>query len=1167
MKKMLSVLAGLCLGVLGAADAGATAAKVLRGTTVLSVDFSQVKGNDSSQISTSSGVFAGWTAATVFAATNEVRFSSGSGAGSLTTPALDAPGNVTVRFKARLYGSDSAAATVGVSTDGGAHWDEAPFTPATAVTEFEESFEGGPSVLVRWSSEKKRRFYISSIVVEAGEAADPDLNMPAEVNFGATALGAAVTQAVAVVNRGATSNLVVSSFAAVSGDTAMFSVTAPPATLAPGASATLRATYRPTAAGMHSATWVLRSNDPGEPAHEIVFAGRTPDAAMTVSNIQYTTSPNGSSPYAGQTVTVRGIMTYLDANGWCVSDPAGGPWSGVYVAEKYAWPELGDDVTFSATVSESTNETRLSNVTDLCVLSHGNEVPPADVAAAALTNECWEGVLVRVDGATVVNANVGNKGTHWQVKDSAGKAYNVLSRVPLRECWSSTSKYSSVTGVVVPLNGTNGVSPRYDADIGGRAVQDFALCGTVVTPDGPRDDTWVHVVDDVILSVGTARPDAAIALDLRDRGAIIFPGLIDAHNHIGYSDFPTLAFNNYPFGHRDEWGESDSEYTAWKNKRTSLRSSIGDSTKDIITKYGECLELMAGCVVVQGESNTDIEHGYPPVILRNIELFPFRTSQDIFPWDSSASERDTWKRKLAGGALDALMIHLCEGTDTVAHAQFGTWKNWGMLTNGVTIIHGAALTPSDFAEMAAAGACLVWSPMSNMRLYAGTADIVAAKDAGVTIGLSPDWTPSGCFNILEELGCAWDLNRTRFGNAFTAKELCDMVTWNTAVCSGIEDTHGAIAPGRNAGLAVIEGDPAEPYLSLIAARPGQVLLTVVDGTPRYGDSDLMAALGAGDGRDSILFRGRRKTFNVAVKHPYLEYSATAFTNMVDVLTDGHAALAPTGELDLDELQFLAPGLLQGDGDDVAPFRADSPLSSAPSTTVTFDTGSSLSLAFRYQDFWDNATFTEDLRHTIDIVPAKYPQYSVQTIARDLPNRKENQSVAAQVAFVDMHTNYLFRFTTTDGAGNSRVTVTTNGFKVKARPGGDTDGDGLPNEWEIEYFGVFDGADAASDPDADGAANREEYIADTSPLDSASRFGEIASASADGEAVRIALDGWTSTGRVYDIWWTPSLTEPDWRPLGLSSRGRGDSTGLTFSIPQTNGPALFYRAGVALPQED
>ena len=874
-----------------------------------------------------------------------------------------------------------------------------------------------------------------------------------------------------------------------------------------------------------------------------MFEGRTPDAALTVSNIQYTTASGGASPYSGQTVSVRGIMTYLDTNGWCVADAQGGPWSGVFVADKYVWPELGDEVTFDATVTEVSGETHLTGVSDLYVLSRGNTVPPAAVTAAALTNECWEGVLVTVTGATVVNANVGSKGTHWQAKDSANKNYYVLSRVPLRECWSSTSVYSSVTGVVLPQNGTNSVSPRYDADIGGRRVQDFALCGTVITADGPQSDTWVHVVDDVIESVGTERPSAAITLDLRSRNAIIFPGLIDAHNHVGYSDFPTLAFNNYPFGHRDEWGESDSEYSAWKSKRSSLRSSIGDSSKDIITKYGECLELMAGCVVVQGESNADIEHSYPPVILRNIECFPFRTSQDIFPWSSEASERTAWMKKLAGGAIDALMIHLCEGTDTVARAQFATWKNWGMLTNGVTIIHGAALNASDFAEMAAAGACLVWSPMSNMRLYAGTADIVAAKNAGVTIGLSPDWTPSGCFNILEELGCAWDMNCTRFNNAFTAKELCDMVTYNTAVCSGIEDTHGLIAPGRNAGLAVIEGDPAEPYLSLIAARPGEVLLTIVDGTPRYGDSDLMSALGAGDGRDSILFRGRQKTFNIAVKHPYLEYSDNTFTNMLSVLAAAHGALTPTGELDSDELQFLSPDLLQGNGDDVPPFRADSPLSNAPSTTVWFDKGSNIFLTFRYQDFWDNATFTEDLLQTIDIVPAKYPQYSVQTIATNLPNRKENQTVNATVSFVDMHTNYLFRFTTVDAAGNARTTVTTNGFKIRYHVGGDTDGDGIPNEWEIEHFGAFDGAVASADADNDGQSNFMEYVADTNPTNAASRFGDLGAVAADGDSVEITLDGWTSSARVYDIWWTPSIVEPDWQPLGLSLRGSDSAAGV------------------------
>jgi hypothetical protein len=51
---------------------------------------------------------------------------------------------------------------------------------------------------------------------------------------------------------------------------------------------------------------------------------------------------------------------------------------------------------------------------------------------------------------------------------------------------------------------------------------------------------------------------------------------------------------------------------------------------------------------------------------------------------------------------------------------------------------------------------------------------------------------------------------------------------------------------------------------------------------------------------------------------------------------------------------------------------------------------------------------------------------------------------------------------------------------------DTDGDGLPNAWEVLYgLNPNDPADAEQDQDDDGATNREEYLADTNPLDPAS----------------------------------------------------------------------------------
>lgn len=47
---------------------------------------------------------------------------------------------------------------------------------------------------------------------------------------------------------------------------------------------------------------------------------------------------------------------------------------------------------------------------------------------------------------------------------------------------------------------------------------------------------------------------------------------------------------------------------------------------------------------------------------------------------------------------------------------------------------------------------------------------------------------------------------------------------------------------------------------------------------------------------------------------------------------------------------------------------------------------------------------------------------------------------------------------------------------------DTDGDGIPDYWEEEYFDCIDCADPDDDPDDDGHTNLEEYLGDTDPTD-------------------------------------------------------------------------------------
>ncbi len=1073
---------------------------------------------------------------------------------TLTSPTF-ATGAANLQFWA--YGNLGAGSTIAVEGLVGGSW-------STLDTVSIAQNDGTYNVTVPAAATQLRFTFTKNTyncafddVVVQGAGEDPNLSAPATLSFGTIAPGAAATQTLALANSGASNTLHLTSLSPASGDTTKFSVGSIPASLGPGATAAVSVVYSPGAVSgvLHSATFNLITDDPSTPTQPIVFSGATVGAALTVSNVQYSVS--GTSPYSGSHVAVAGVATYADPSGYAISDPAGGPWSGIYVSDVYHRPNLGDQVRLEALVQESGTLTILSSVSNLVVTASNQPVPVTAIRGNQLYQEAYEGVLVRITNITVRNTNWNNGRTFWQAGDGSSN-FLVGTRAPYRYVWSSNATLTAMQGIVF----TNFLQPRFDADFAGRPMFEYALRGLVMTPDGPRTNWYVQVEDDVIVAVTNVQPGGVTVVDT---GGIIYPGLFDVHNHPAYNSFPTLMFNNFPYGHRDEWGESDTEYDDWKAVRTTLRTAVGDTTQDLITKYGECLELMAGCIAIQGQSNSDAEHTHPDVVLFNVEQFPSRTWQDIFPWTSTVSERTNLLAKIEGGSVNATMIHLCEGTDIVARAQFATWRDWGMLNETVAIIHGAALQSADFAQMAAAGAKLIWSPMSNMKLYAGTANVKAAKDAGVTVALSPDWTPSGCFNLLEELGYAWELNTTIFSNAFTAREMTDMVTINGAKAAGLDGHYGQIAVGYNAGLCVIEGDAADPYLALIHARPPQVLLTIVDGTPRYGEPALMTSLGVTG--ETVDVRGRTKRMNVAVVHPFLEYSRQTFAQIRAALQTGHAGLTTTGELDRDELQFLDLPLLQsGPVDDVAPFRADSPLSSAPSTSVTYDQGSNLSLAFRYQDFWDNDTFITNLTHTISIAPARYSNLLVQTIATNRANTIANQTVPFTVGFQDMHTNYVFVFATRDAQGNVRTTVSTNSFKLAYHTGGDTDGDGMPNEWEIAYFGGFSNANPTANADGDWLNNLQEYIANTLPNSAASFLSaDVPAPTPLGAGVyEIQSPVPTATGRVYDVWRTTNLLGTVmWQPLHLDVPGNAAGTAVVLRV--TNAlPVAHYRTGVKLP---
>ena len=140
-------------------------------------------------------------------------------------------------------------------------------------------------------------------------------------------------------------------------------------------------------------------------------------------------------------------------------------------------------------------------------------------------------------------------------------------------------------------------------------------------------------------------------------------------------------------------------------------------------------------------------------------------------------------------------------------------------------------------------------------------------------------------------------------------------------------------------------------------------------------------------------------------------------------------------------------------------------------------------------------------------------------------------------------------TATDGAGN------TSEFSAVAPvpPSLDSDGDGLPDDFETAFGLNPSVADADLDLDGDGVSNGREFLAGTRPNDSTSVFR----LSMQREAGRTWIFLTSVAGANYRVEAAPDVTGP-WTALGADQPG----TGTTLRVVEAGaGSMRFYRARV------
>ena len=187
------------------------------------------------------------------------------------------------------------------------------------------------------------------------------------------------------------------------------------------------------------------------------------DVYTPIYDIQYTSDPSGDSPYMDQIgVTTEGIVTAVFYNGYFIEDPAGGPWSGMWVYDSSA-PAQGDRVRITGTVTEYNNLTEMESLTDFVVVSSNNPIPdPAIIPTGDVSQEQWEGVLVKVEYVTVIDDDLGYG--EWSVSDGSGDVV-IDDKGSYTYTPATGDMIVSLTGPVDYSFGAFKILPRDDADI------------------------------------------------------------------------------------------------------------------------------------------------------------------------------------------------------------------------------------------------------------------------------------------------------------------------------------------------------------------------------------------------------------------------------------------------------------------------------------------------------------------------------------------------------------------------------------------------------------------------------------------------------------------------------------------------------------------------------
>lgn len=342
-------------------------------------------------------------------------------------------------------------------------------------------------------------------------------------------------------------------------------------------------------------------------------------------------------------------------------------------------------------------------------------------------------------------------------------------------------------------------------------------------------------------------PDA-LTVDLE--GYTIFPGLINAHDHLELNHYPRSKFRE-KYNNAHEWGE-DMNARLNDEPYKSLRAYPLDDRCFI----GGLKNLLCGA--------TTVAHHNPPHKCLFRKDFPVRVLRK-YGWAHSLhfnTEKEIVQSYRSTPKDWPWFIHLAEGTDEVAAGEYQRLKGLGCVGRNTVIVHGVGMTEEDIADAAPQVRGLVWCPQTNKYLLGKAGETMARN-----------WT-----RYSGTIAFGSDSRITAYGDLLDEKSLSD----NSSI--------GGLTWMIRNPAKILSGKPCSPlsvgefgdfFASQNLLFRESIALIVKGGVPQIGDPEVMTkfpyiqTVGATlDGKPKAIHIDlARRIHRCSLKEPGLEVEA------------------------------------------------------------------------------------------------------------------------------------------------------------------------------------------------------------------------------------------------------------------------------------------------------